>query len=135
MRFLTLPLLFTLFAFTTQAQHAATVTGTSAVQQDATSTEVRAMSGSLKEALGQVTRTKSEMAKAAAEPSMAGQLDAINAAKTELGTLSGELEAMLTTVNTASPEAWPTAKASAEALLAKTKGSMAQAKKLLVADK
>ena len=90
-------------------------TTTAATAQDPVKTEMRAMSGMMKDNLSKVTQKLQSVDKqlsiATAENS-----EALQKAKTELTAAKSELETSLTLVNTATPEQWSDVKAKAQAL-------------------
>ena len=94
------------------AQQTTTATATS---QDPVKTEMRAMSGTLKESLGQVTQQLMSVDKqlSVATPETT---EALQKSKTELTAAKSELETSLMLVNKATAEQWPDVKAKAQAL-------------------
>lgn len=108
-------LFFVIALLTGTAQINAQQTTATASAQDPVKTEMRAMSGMLKDNLGKVTQKlqsiDKELSIAPAE-----NADALQNAKTELTTAKSELETSLTLVNMATPEQWGDVKAKAQAL-------------------
>jgi hypothetical protein len=136
MRFLILTAAVGLAGLGAQAQQTpTTVAPAASVQQDATTTEKRAMSGTLKETLGQLEQVRGMVAKAAADPAMAERAPKLNGATVDMADLSKSIEGMLTKVNQAKPENWAAVKAEAEALNTRALETMANAKQLTVSGK
>lgn len=83
--------------------------------QDETKTEIRAMSGKLKDTLGLVSQQLMSVEKriSVATPEAS---EGLQQTRGELVTAKTELEASLTAVNSSSPEEWKGTKAKAEAL-------------------
>ncbi len=136
MRFLILTAAVSLAGLGAQAQQTqTTVAPAASVQQDATTTEKRAMSGTLKETLGQLEQVRGMVAKAASDPAMAERAPKLNGATVDMADLSKAIEGMLTKVNQAKPENWASVKAEAEALNTRALETMANAKQLTVSSK
>ena len=136
MRTLLLTVTFCLGAMALQAQNTSTtIAAPPAVQKDASTTEMRAMSGTLKETLGQVSQMKGMVTQWLADPAMADRAPKLEASSNELGALSSDIESMLGEVNTAKPDTWSTIKVKAEALNTRAQETMSTAKQLSVAGK
>lgn len=136
MRFLLLYAAVCLASLGAQAQQTKPTTAPAAtVQQDATTTEKRAMSGTLKETLGQLEQVRGMVSKAAADPAMAERAPKLNGATVDMADLGKAIEGMLTKVNQAKPENWASVKAEAEALNTRALETIASAKQLTVSGK
>lgn len=119
-----------------QAQQTKTATVASTTKpQSPIAEEQRAMSGTLKETLGQLEQIRGAVKKASADPALAERTPKLNASVVDMADLSKSIEGMLTKVNTATPENWTTVKAEAEALNTRALETAAAAKQLTVAGK
>lgn len=108
-------LLFVTALLFSAAQINAQQTAPAATNQDPVKTEMRAMSGTLKESLGQVGQQLMAVDKqlAAGTPETT---EALQKSRAELTAAQSELESALKLVNTATAEQWPEVKAKAQAL-------------------
>lgn len=124
-------LILTLLAFWTTSvtaqEHITPATRSEAAPQDGKD-HVRAMSGALKDMLGQVQEQMANGSKLAsvAKPGQKAELDKTQEA---LKTAYTEIEASLNEVNRVGPEGWNDAKARAETALAKAKEAIAASRK------
>jgi hypothetical protein len=119
-----------------QAQQTKTATvATTTKTQSPIAEDQRAMSGTLKETLGQLEQIRGAVKKASADPALADRTPKLNAAMVDMADLSKAIEGMLNKVNTATPENWTAVKAEAEALNTRALETAAAAKQLTVAGK
>ncbi len=136
MRSLILTACLGIAALGAQAQQTKTATVASTTKpQSPIAEEQRAMSGTLKETLGQLEQIRGAVKKASADPALAERTPKLNASVVDMADLSKSIEGMLTKVNTATPENWTTVKAEAEALNTRALETAAAAKQLTVVSK
>jgi hypothetical protein len=119
-----------------QAQQTKTATlATTTKTQSPVAEEQRAMSGTLKETLGQLEQIRGAVKKAANDPALAERTPKLNASMVDMADLSKAIEGMLSKVNTATPDNWKAVKAEAEALNTRALETAAAAKQLTVVGK
>lgn len=136
MRSLILTACLGIAALGAQAQQTKTATvATTTKPQSPIAEEQRAMSGTLKETLGQLEQIRGAVKKASTDPALADRAPKLNASVVDMADLSEAIEGMLTKVNTATPENWTAVKAEADALNTRALETAAAAKQLTVAGK
>ena len=135
MRSLILTACLGIAALGAQAQQTKTATMATTKTQSPIADEQRAMSGTLKETLGQLEQVRTSVKKASADPALAERAPKLNASMVDMADLSKTIEGMLTKVNTATPENWKAVKAEAEALNTRALETAAAAKQLTMAGK
>ena len=136
MRSLILTACLGIAALGAQAQQTKTATvATTTKAQSPIAEEQRAMSGTLKETLGQLEQIRTSVKKASTDPALAERAPKLNASMVDMADLSKAIEGMLNKVNTATPENWKAVEAEAEALNTRALETAAAAKQLTVAGK